>query len=130
MYDKKTILLTDFKGKKPFSWAEYLKETNSEAVPRDAFIRKPLLEFTIDMSIEIVDLVVPTLIRIAKIVDVKDNEIKVLYDGFHFNYAYWVEDDNPDIHPIGWCFRTNHPLEVPAGIYSTFIFSCSFNFYL
>lgn len=66
------------------------------------------------MAIEIVDLVLPSLIRIARIVNVKDNEIKVLYDGFDQDYAYWVEDDNPDIHPIGWCFKTSHPLEMPS----------------
>jgi len=92
-----------------------LKETNSEAVPSDAFPRSPWREFTIDMSIEVVDLVIPSLVRIAKVVDVKYNEIKILYHGFNSNYAYWVEDDSPDIHPVGWCFKTHHPLEIPPG---------------
>lgn len=105
----------DCKGKRPFSWAEYLKETNSKPVPEDAFVRRPLRDFTIKMTIEVVDLVVPTLIRIAEIIDVRGDELKILYDGFHMTYAYWVEDDSPDIHPVGWALKTNHPIEIPPG---------------
>lgn len=68
------------------------------------------------MAIEVVDLVNPTLIRIAKIVDVQGDELKILYDGFDSMYAYWIENDNPNIHPIGWCFRTNHPITLYEGI--------------
>ncbi|XP_050435903.1 uncharacterized protein LOC126842792 [Adelges cooleyi] len=103
----------DFKGKKPFSWTEYLMETKSEPVPEEAFVRRPLRDFSINMTIEVVDLVVPSLIRTAKVIDVKGDEIKILYDGFRIAYAYWVEDDSPDIHPVGWAVRTNHPLEIP-----------------
>ncbi|XP_025194288.1 uncharacterized protein LOC112593910 isoform X3 [Melanaphis sacchari] len=100
------------KGKKPFSWANYLKETNSEPVPEDAFFRRPLREFTNSMAIEVVDIANPSLIRIAKVVDVKGDELKILYDGFDTIYAYWIEDDNPNIHPLGWCLKTNHPIEL------------------
>lgn len=101
----------------PFSWAMYLKETKSKSVPEKAFIRKRLQHFTVNMMIEIVDLVVPSIIRMAEVVDVKGNAIKVLYDGFDPKYAYWVEDNSPDIHPIGWCFKTNHPIEIPPSKY-------------
>lgn len=94
---------------------EYLKETNSKPVPEDAFVRRPLRDFAINTTIEIVDLVVPSLIRIAEIIDVRGDELKILYDGFHSNYAYWVEDDSPDIHPVGWTLKTNHPIEIPPG---------------
>lgn len=96
-------------------------ETNSEPVPEDAFIRRPLRDFSINMTIEVVDLVNPSLIRIAKVVDVKGDELKILYDGFHNIYAYWVEDDSPDIHPIGWSLKTNHPIEIPPGKNLNFI---------
>lgn len=92
-----------------------MKETNSEAIPEDAFVRRPLRDFSINMTIEVVDLVNPSIIRVAKIVDVKGDEIKILYDGFNKMYAYWVEDDSPDIHPVGWCLKTDHPLELPSG---------------
>lgn len=67
------------------------------------------------MLIEVVDLVIPSVIRTAKIVDFRFDVIKILYDGFHESYAYWVEDDSPDIHPVGWCVKTNHPIEIPPG---------------
>lgn len=73
------------------------------------------------MTIEIVDLVVPSIIRIAKIIDVQHNDIKVLYDGFDVNYAYWIENDSPDIYPVGWCLKTDHPITVPPGKFLTFV---------
>ncbi|CAH1736525.1 unnamed protein product [Aphis gossypii] len=103
----------DMKGKKPFNWTEYLKETNSNPVPEDAFVRRPLRDFSNKMTIEVVDLVVPRLLRIARVVDVRGDELKIVYDGFDDNYAYWVEDDSPDIHPVGWSAKTNHPIELP-----------------
>lgn len=115
----------DMKGRKPFNWTEYLAETNSEPIPEDAFVRRPLRDFSNKMIIEVVDLVVPRLLRIAKIVDVRGDELKILYDGFDSDYAYWVEDDSPDIHPVGWSSKTNHPIELPpASLWSCTIRGC------
>lgn len=105
------------KRKKPFNWTDYLKETNSKPVPNDAFVNRPIRDFIRNMTIEVVDLVVPRLIRIAKIVDVRGDELKIVYDGFDRNYEYWVEDDSPDIHPVGWSSKTKHPIEQPPGIH-------------
>lgn len=69
------------------------------------------------MAVEVVDIVVPSLLRIARVIDVKNNEIKIRYDGFDPIYDYWVENDSPNIHPVGWSLKTNHPLEIPAGKY-------------
>jgi hypothetical protein len=90
-------------------------------VPEEAFIHEPPLEFTVNMAIETVDIVVPSLLRIAKVIDVKGNEIKILYNGFNPMYEYWVANDSPDIHPVGWSLKTNHPLEIPAGKYDIII---------
>ncbi|XP_022170347.1 uncharacterized protein LOC111033751 [Myzus persicae] len=116
------------RGKKPFSWPTYLKETNSEPVPEDAFARRPLREFTNSMAIEVVDIANPSLVRIAKVVDVKGDELKILYDGFDSIYAYWIEDDSPNIHPVGWCLKTNHPIElfkVSAELWSCRVPGCN-----
>jgi len=67
------------------------------------------------MAIEVVDIANPSLVRIAKVVDVKGDELKILYDGFDSIYAYWIEDDSPSIHPLGWCLKTNHPIELFKG---------------
>lgn len=99
-----------------FDWAEYLKETNSKPIPEDAFVRRPLRDFSNTMIIEVVDSVIPRQLRIARVVDVRNNELKIIYDGFDKKYEYWVEDDNPDIHPVGWSLQTNHPIEMPPGI--------------
>jgi len=85
-------------------------------VPEDAFVRRPLRDFSNEMIIEVFDRVVPRLLRISKVVDVRGDELKIVYDGFDNDYAYWVEDDGPDIHPVGWSSKINHPIELPPGI--------------
>lgn len=68
--------------------------------------------FEVGMRLEVVDIKNPQLIRPAHIVECSDNDIKVLFDGWSKEYGFWTEDDNPDIHPINWCQRTKHPLEL------------------
>lgn len=92
-----------------------MKETKSKPVPQEAFVPRPLRDFSINTTIEIVDIACPSLIRAAEIIDVRGDELKILYDGFSVKYAYWVEDDSPDIHPVGWSIKTNHPIEIPSG---------------
>ena len=35
------------------------------------------------------------------------------YDGWSHVYDEWMDSDHPDIHPVGWCEATGHPLKVP-----------------
>ncbi|XP_007487751.1 lethal(3)malignant brain tumor-like protein 4 isoform X1 [Monodelphis domestica] len=96
-----------------FSWTDYLEVTHSSTVPVKAFkMRKPH-GFLVNMKLEAVDKRNPSLIRVATIVDVEDQRIKVHFDGWSHKYDYWMDVDSPDIHPIGWCNMTGHPLEVP-----------------
>lgn len=83
------------------------------------------------------------LIRVATIVDTEDHRLKVQsvslsrcaltcsllgldlnppsfplkihFDGWNSEYDYWVETDCPDLHPVGWCQKTGHPLQYPNG---------------
>lgn len=64
------------------------------------------------MRLEVVDKKLPQLIRRARIIEVKSFKLKILFEGWPEDYAYWVEDDSPDIHPIGWCQATKHPIEI------------------
>lgn len=38
---------------------------------------------------------------------------QVHFDGWHEKFDFWVDSDLPDLHPVGWCSRTGHPLEPP-----------------
>ncbi|KAK1172889.1 lethal(3)malignant brain tumor-like protein 3 [Acipenser oxyrinchus oxyrinchus] len=37
----------------------------------------------------------------------------VHFDGWSRKFDFWIDSDTPDIHPVGWCRRTGHPLELP-----------------
>lgn len=45
--------------------------------------------------------------------EVKDFQIKIVFDGYPEEFGYWVDDDCPDIHPIGWGQKTGHPVTPP-----------------
>jgi hypothetical protein len=53
------------------------------------------------------------LIRVATVDDVGEHQIRIRFDGWPDQYSYWIDDDGPDIHPMGWCQKTGHPLEPP-----------------
>ncbi|MEQ2184608.1 hypothetical protein GOODEAATRI_009778 [Goodea atripinnis] len=35
------------------------------------------------------------------------------YDGWSTQFDVWLDSDHCDLHPVGWCQRTGHPLEPP-----------------
>ncbi|PNF43858.1 hypothetical protein B7P43_G04227 [Cryptotermes secundus] len=96
-----------------FSWETYLKETKSVAAPARAFKQHPLSGFRRGMKLECVDKRVPMLIRVATVDDVGEHQIRIKFDGWPDQYSYWIDDDSADIHPMGWCQKTGHPLEPP-----------------
>ncbi|XP_021915653.1 lethal(3)malignant brain tumor-like protein 3 isoform X2 [Zootermopsis nevadensis] len=96
-----------------FSWETYLKETKSVAAPARAFKQRPLSGFRRGMKLECVDKRVPMLIRVATVDDVGEHQIRIKFDGWPDQYSYWIDDDSPDINPMGWCQKTGHPLEPP-----------------
>ncbi|XP_017878427.1 lethal(3)malignant brain tumor-like protein 3 isoform X2 [Ceratina calcarata] len=103
----------NYKDPKSFTWDAYLRETRSMVAPARAFKQRPPCGFKRGMKLEAVDKRVPQLIRVATVEDVKDHMLKIRFDGWPENHGYWVDDDSPDIHPMGWCMKTGHPLEPP-----------------
>ncbi|XP_066588878.1 lethal(3)malignant brain tumor-like protein 3 isoform X2 [Prorops nasuta] len=103
----------NYKDPKSFTWDSYLRETQSTAAPARAFKQRSPCGFKRGMKLEAVDKRVPQLIRVGTVEDVKDHMLKIRFDGWPENHAYWVDDDSTDIHPMGWCNKTGHPLEPP-----------------
>jgi hypothetical protein len=106
-----------FVSTKPFDWTEYIKTCSAIESPADFLLhktRKPY-QFEPGMKLEVVDKVNPQLIRPATILCRNEYKIQVIFDGFDIKYAYWLDDDSEDIHPINYCKQTEHPIEHPAG---------------
>ncbi|CAH1991418.1 unnamed protein product [Acanthoscelides obtectus] len=103
----------NFPNPELFTWESYLKQTKSVAAPVRAFKQRPACGFKRGMRLECVDRRVPQLIRVATVDDVKEHQIRIHFDGWLDRYSYWVDDDSPDIHPVGWCQKTGHPIEPP-----------------
>ncbi|XP_075992966.1 lethal (3) malignant brain tumor isoform X2 [Anticarsia gemmatalis] len=102
-----------YKDPDTFSWENYLAETGASAAPPRAFKTRPPQGFKPGMKLEVVDKRVPFLIRVASITAVKGHQVRVTYDGWPDDLSCWFDDDSPDIHPVGWCLKTGHPLEPP-----------------
>ncbi|XP_029140587.1 lethal(3)malignant brain tumor-like protein 1 [Protobothrops mucrosquamatus] len=103
----------DYPDPENFCWEKYLSETGASAAPTWAFnVRQPH-GFLINMKLEAVDRRTPSLIRVASVEDVEDYRIKIHFDGWSHIYDFWIDSDHPDIHPVGWCSKTGHPLQPP-----------------
>ncbi|XP_063359959.1 uncharacterized protein LOC134649174 [Cydia amplana] len=102
-----------YKDPESFSWESYLAETGAAAAPPRAFKTRPPQGFKPGMKLEVVDKRVPFLIRVASVSEVKGHQVRVSFDGWPDELSYWLDDDSPDIHPVGWCLKTGHPLEPP-----------------
>lgn len=92
----------NYKNSSNFSWDIYLKETKSVAAPARAFKTRPPTGFKRGMKLEAVDKRAPSLLRVATVSEVHQHQIKIQFDGFPEHFGYWVDDDNPDIHPTYW----------------------------
>ena len=67
------------------------------------------------MKLEAKDRQYPTLICVATITDIRNNEVLIHFDNWGNNYDYWCDIVSTDIHPVGWCSRHNHALQPPKG---------------
>uniref|UniRef100_A0A8C6VQI2 SAM domain-containing protein n=1 Tax=Naja naja TaxID=35670 RepID=A0A8C6VQI2_NAJNA len=112
-----TLLTTpaEYKDFKSFSWEKYLEETGSQAVPARAFKLRPVHGFQTNMKLEVVDKRNPMLIRVATIIEKDDHRLKIHFDGWDHAFDFWIDADSPDIHPMGWCAKTGHALQLPPG---------------
>ncbi|XP_054479333.1 lethal(3)malignant brain tumor-like protein 4 [Anoplopoma fimbria] len=98
-----------------FLWEEYLQQTGSTAAPSSAFTLRAPHGFQVNQKLEAVDRRNPMLIRVATVTDTEDYRVKVHYDGWSQQFDVWSDSDHCDLHPVGWCQRTGHPLEPPPG---------------
>ncbi|KAM4699513.1 lethal(3)malignant brain tumor-like protein 3 isoform 1-T4 [Discoglossus pictus] len=105
----------EYKDPKTFSWENYLEKTGAQAAPARAFKPRPPHGFQPNMKLESVDRRNPMLIRVCTIIEREENRIKLHFDGWSSLYDIWVDADFPDIHPMGWCAKTGHQLQLPPG---------------
>ncbi|XP_029978835.1 lethal(3)malignant brain tumor-like protein 4 isoform X2 [Sphaeramia orbicularis] len=98
-----------------FLWEEYLEETGSMSAPSSAFTLRAPHGFQVNHRLEAVDRRNPMLVRVATVTDIEDYRVKVHYDGWSDQFDVWCDSDLSDLHPVGWCQRTGHPLECPPG---------------
>lgn len=99
-----------------FNWSNYIrKQGTGEAASEEIFSPREPINFKPNMKLEVVDPRNPSLIRPATVVTHKGHRVKLHLDGWPNDYCFWLEDDSPDLHPIGWCDATCHDLEPPPG---------------
>ena len=72
--------------------------------------------FKVGMKLEAKDRLHPTLVCVATIADIKDEQLLIHFDGWSVDYDYWCKPDSTDLHPKGWCSSHRVKLQAPAGI--------------
>lgn len=106
--------------KNPAHWPIFVTNTLSGAViaPESCFKPTPRSPtrnyFTEGSKLEAVDKKNPRLICPATIQRVKDDMVFVSFDGWKGAFDYWSRYDSRDLFPVGWCQKSNHPLQLPG----------------
>lgn len=99
-----------------FHWPDYIRKRNyGVAAGAELFSPREPINFRPNMKLEVVDPRNPSIIRPATVVAHKGHRVKLHLDCWPNDYCFWLEDDSPDLHPIGWCDATDHNLEPPPG---------------
>lgn len=99
-----------------FNWKDYIrKQGKGIAAGEEMFVPREAINFRSNMKLEVVDPRNSSLIRPATVVSHKGHRVKLHLDGWPNDYCFWLEDDSPDLHPIGWCDATGYDLEPPPG---------------
>lgn len=99
-----------------FNWNDYLTQTQSTAVDESAFSTKFTNKFEQGMRIEAVDPRNKRLIRVATVAEISDFRVKIHFDGWSDMYDFDTNIESVDLHPSGWCDKSNHPLEPPVSL--------------
>lgn len=66
------------------------------------------------MKLEAVDRKNPQLMCPATVGTVNGDQLHITFDGWKGAFDYWCRYDSRDIFPVGWCAKTNHPLQPPG----------------
>lgn len=96
-----------------FQWEHYLRNTGTVAAPPDLFKKRPKPSFKPTERLEAVDKRNPSLVRAARVAALEEYRVKIHFDGWDDIYDDWFDADSCDLHPVGWCDKTGHPLETP-----------------
>ncbi|KAK3710159.1 hypothetical protein QZH41_010559, partial [Actinostola sp. cb2023] len=96
-----------------FTWKQYLKTTGTKAAPHELFKIRPLPTFKLHQKLEAVDKRNPSLIRSTTVAAVQDYRVRVHFDGWDDVYDDWFDSNSTDLHSVGYCEKTGHPLEPP-----------------
>lgn len=67
------------------------------------------------MKLEAKDRLHASLICVATISDIKDDQLLIHFDGWSSKYDYWCKPSSLDIHPIGWCSSSGRDIQPPKG---------------
>ncbi|TPP67069.1 Lethal(3)malignant brain tumor 3 [Fasciola gigantica] len=105
-----------------FTWKQYLKETNTKAVPNEAFFKAATVATNVNSVVEVgqrleaVDRRCPQLIRVANIISIgPPGFFTIGYDGWPEKFNVCLETSCADLFPVGYCQATEHPLQPPPG---------------
>ncbi|CAH2292751.1 lethal(3)malignant brain tumor 1 isoform X2 [Pelobates cultripes] len=103
-----------------WSWTVYLEDQKCVAAPLNLFREWQLGTqhkngFKVGMKLEGTDPQHPSMYFILTVAEVCGFRIRLHFDGYSDCHDFWVNADSPDIHPAGWCEKTEHKLQPPKG---------------
>ncbi|XP_030641331.1 scm-like with four MBT domains protein 2 isoform X2 [Chanos chanos] len=95
-----------------FDWADYLKQSGTEAAPDTCFPKASLSQgFCKDMWLEAVNPMQPAELCVARITQVKGRLLWLKLEGLTKPLSECIVDvESMDVFPVGWCEANGYPL--------------------
>ncbi|VVC42005.1 Hypothetical protein CINCED_3A016132 [Cinara cedri] len=98
-------------------WKEYLVKRLTGARTLPTNFRLKIFEslkskFRIDLTLELVDKEYISKVKVAKILNIIGKRLELRYYD-NEEQVFWVHEDSPLIHPVGWAGRVGHNLCAP-----------------
>ncbi|XP_033885056.3 lethal(3)malignant brain tumor-like protein 1 isoform X3 [Acipenser ruthenus] len=106
--------------KEAWTWSLYLEEQKAVAAPLKLFqecqsIPQAKNSFRVGMKLEGIDPQHPSMYFVLTVTEVCGYRMRLHFDGYSECHDFWVNANSPDIHPAGWCEKTEHKLYTPKG---------------
>nr|XP_039271805.1 lethal(3)malignant brain tumor-like protein 3 isoform X1 [Styela clava] len=114
--NKVLLLPEDYDTTQKFDWSIFLTQTQTTAVDEKLFSTGVANKFKQGMKLEAVDQRNQRLIRVASIAEIDNIRVKIHFDGWSDMYDFYTDLESSDLHPIGWCAKSGHPIEPPVSL--------------
>lgn len=99
----------------PPGYTEVFPDTAQQQppIPNKQAVQPSIPNFKVGMKLECVDQRFPYFVCVATIMNRRDDEVMIHFDGWSAEYDYWCSRSAVELHPARWCEKHGWDLQPP-----------------